>query len=78
MGQSGVNMDNVVCQSNNGSTSRPRLQQSVLVRAIEKLARAGEQAGFTVEEMVDMLQRGMGTRHLLDLIVARLTAIEKN
>ena len=39
-----------------------------LSSAIEKLARAGEQAGFSVEEMIEMLNAGVSIGALLDLI----------
>jgi hypothetical protein len=39
-----------------------------LSRAIERLARAGEQAGFSVEEMIEMLNAGVSIRALLDMI----------
>ena len=35
---------------------------------IEKLARAGEQAGFPVEEMIEMLNAGVSIGSLLDMI----------
>jgi len=35
---------------------------------IEKLARAGEQAGFRVEEMIEMLKAGVSIGSLLDMI----------
>jgi hypothetical protein len=39
-----------------------------LLSTIEKLARAGEQAGFSVEEMIEMLNAGIGIGALLDMI----------
>ena len=43
-----------------------------LVRAIGKLAMAGEQAGFSLEEMIDMLDSGVSVSALLALISSRL------
>jgi hypothetical protein len=39
--------------------------------AIYKLAIAGEQAGFTVEQMIHLLNHGLAVETLLDLIVWR-------
>jgi hypothetical protein len=39
-----------------------------LSSAIERLARAGEQAGFSVEEMIEMLNAGLSIAALLDTI----------
>ena len=39
-----------------------------LLLAISKLAAAGEEAGFTLEEMIDLLDRGLGVKTLLELI----------
>jgi len=39
-----------------------------LSSTIEKLARAGEQAGFRVEEMIEMLNAGVSIGALLDMI----------
>ena len=44
------------------------MQNSSLVSAIEKLAIAGEQAGFTVEQMIQLLNDGLTVETLLDLI----------
>jgi len=40
---------------------------------IEKLARAGEQAGFRVEEMIEMLNAGVSIGSLLDMISCSLS-----
>jgi hypothetical protein len=48
-----------------------RLQRSVpasLLTSIEKLARAGEQAGLSVPDMVEMLHAGLSVGELLDVI----------
>jgi hypothetical protein len=39
-----------------------------LSSTIEKLARAGERAGFPVEEMIEMLNAGVSIGALLDMI----------
>ncbi len=43
-----------------------------LVRAIGKLAAAGERAGFTLEEMIQLLDSGVSVETLLELISRRL------
>jgi hypothetical protein len=42
--------------------------------AIERLAAAGEQAGFSVPELIGMLRAGMSRETLLDVIEVRMTA----
>jgi hypothetical protein len=42
------------------------------VNAIRKLAIAGEQAGFTLDQMIQLLNSGMSVLTLLDLIALRL------
>jgi hypothetical protein len=44
------------------------MQQLVPTRVIGKLAHAGEQAGFTVEDMIRLLNAGLSVEALLDLI----------
>jgi hypothetical protein len=44
------------------------MQQPLPTRAIEKLAHAGEQAGFTAEDMIRLLNAGLSVEALLDLI----------
>ena len=39
-----------------------------LLSTIERLARAGERAGFSVEEMIEMLNAGVSIGALLDMI----------
>ena len=56
---------------------QPRLRGGVmenplLVLAISKLAAAGEQAGFTLEQMIELLDKGLEVETLLDLICMRL------
>jgi hypothetical protein len=48
---------------------RPSLAASVC-----KLAMAGEQAGFTVEQMIKLLKSGITVETLLDIIERRLSA----
>jgi hypothetical protein len=48
------------------------VQKNTLERAICKLAIAGEQAGFSVEQMIDFLNAGLTVEGLLDLITFRL------
>lgn len=47
-------------------------RQTVLFRAITKLARAGEQAGSSVEEMIALLKTGVSVATLLGLVCCRL------
>jgi hypothetical protein len=51
-------------------------QNQVLIEAIRKLALAGEQAGFSVEEMIELLKTGVSLETLLDLVcVARIDTL---
>jgi len=43
-----------------------------LLRSVGKLAMAGERAGFTVEQMIRLLNAGFTVECLIDLIVERL------
>jgi hypothetical protein len=43
-------------------------QNYVLIAAIRKLALAGEQAEFSVEEMIELLKTGVSVETLLDLV----------
>jgi hypothetical protein len=49
------------------------MERPSLEIAIAKLAIAGEQAGFTVEQMIDLLNQGLAVVTLLDLIQGRLS-----
>ena len=49
------------------------MEQPILMTAIEKLVRAGEQAGFSVEQMIQMLQMGIEVETLLQMIDRRLS-----
>jgi hypothetical protein len=48
------------------------MEKESLLRGILKLAIAGEQAGFSVEQMIDLLHAGLSVEMLLDLISWRL------
>ena len=48
------------------------MQRSSIARSVYKLAVAGEQAGFSVERMIQMLNAGITVETLLDLIEWRL------
>jgi hypothetical protein len=48
------------------------MQQPTLIRAVEKLAQAGEQAGFSVEDLIRMLNAGLTVETLLDIIERNL------
>ena len=48
------------------------MEQPILMTAIAKLVLAGEQAGFTVEQMIHLLQTGASVEALLNLIELRL------
>ena len=47
-------------------------QNHILIGAIRKLALAGEQAGFSVEEMIELLNTGVSVESLVDLVCSRL------
>ena len=47
-----------------------------LANAVYKLALAGEQVGFSLEEMIQILNAGVTVEALIDLIETRLRAIE--
>jgi hypothetical protein len=48
------------------------MEKPLLVTAVGKLAIAGEQAGFSVEQMIELLDNGLSVETLLDLISWRL------
>ena len=48
------------------------MENPSLVLAISKLAAAGEQAGFTLEQMIELLDQGLEIETLLELICWRL------
>jgi len=49
-----------------------RMESQLQVNAIRKLAVAGEQAGFTLDQMIELLNSGLIVIALLDLITWRL------
>lgn len=48
------------------------MDKPTLVSGIAKLATAGQQAGFTVEQMIGLLNSGLGVEVLVELIAWRL------
>ncbi len=48
------------------------MQKPSLSEAVGKLAIASEQAGFTLEQMIELLNEGLSVETLLDLISWRL------
>lgn len=48
------------------------MERESLVIAISKLAVAGEQAGFSLDQMIQLLNDGMTVESLLELIMWRL------
>lgn len=51
------------------------MEKPSLTAAIGKLAIAGEEAGFTLEQMIQLLDDGLTVETLLDLISWRLNAV---
>jgi len=52
------------------------MENPSLLSAVGKLAIAGEQAGFTLEQMIELLNEGLSVENLLDLISWRLAETE--
>jgi hypothetical protein len=52
----------------NYSDTRRRKRSRHLSSTVERLARAGEQAGFSVEQLIEMLNAGVSIGALLDMI----------
>ena len=48
-----------------------------LLTAVGKLAIAGEQAGFKIEQMIELLNEGLSVETLLDLISWRLQEVQQ-
>jgi hypothetical protein len=46
------------------------------IAPIQRLTQAGEQAGFTIEEMIHLLEAGLPVESLIDVIGARLNCTE--
>ena len=55
-------------QINYASTPSTRKWSRHLSNTIERLALAGEQAGFSVEQLIEMLNAGVSVGALLDMI----------
>ena len=54
------------------------MQKPSLLASVSKLAMAGESAGFSVEQMIELLNAGVSIEALLQMIAWRLDAgIEK-
>ena len=51
------------------------MENPSLVLAISKLTSAGEQAGFTLEQMIELLDHGLEVETLLELICLRLNGV---
>jgi hypothetical protein len=51
------------------------MQNPKLVTAIEKPALAGEQAGLSVEQMIQLLNNGLEVETLVDFITWRLAEV---
>ena len=54
---------------------RVQMANPTLVTAVGKLAMAGEQAGFSLEEMIDVLNSGASVLTLFALISRRLQTL---
>jgi len=54
------------------------MERPLLISAIRKLAIAGLQAGFSVEQMVQMLNDGLSIEELISLIGLRIEGDEQN
>ncbi len=44
------------------------MERPILISAIRKLAIAGEHAGFSIEQMIQLLDEGISVEALIDLI----------
>ena len=65
------------CDSLNKPNTEKALENPSLLRAVGKLAIAGEQAGFSLEQMIELLDGGLSVVTLLDLISWRLKEVGK-
>jgi hypothetical protein len=45
-----------------------------ILSGMQKLVLAGQQAGFTIDQMIDLLNAGLTVETLLDLIELRLSS----
>ena len=53
------------------------MEPPLLISAIRKLAMAGQQAGFSVEQMIEMLNDGVSVEELITLIGLRIEGDER-
>ena len=53
------------------------MNRPLLISAVNKLAIAGEQAGFSIEQMIELLNDGISVETLLDLIAWSLERRER-
>lgn len=53
------------------------MEKQSLRSAVEKLALAGEQAGFTIDQMIQMLNIGISVEALIMLILWRLDSVQE-
>ena len=51
------------------------MEKPSLGESVRKLAVAGEQAGFTIEQMIDLLTAGLGVAQLIALIDWKLNQL---
>jgi hypothetical protein len=52
------------------------MDKATLVSGVAKLAKAGQQAAFSVEQMIQLLNSGLGVEGLMDVIAWRLEQSE--
>ena len=53
------------------------MEKPSLLTAVGKLAIAGEQAGFSIEQMIELLHQGLSFETLLELISWRLQTVQE-
>lgn len=54
-----------------------KVEKQSLRTAVEKLALAGEQAGFTIDQMIQLLNIGISLEALIMLILWRLDSVQE-
>ena len=54
------------------------MESQLQINAIRKLAVAGEQAGFSLDQMIELLNSGLSVVALLDLITWRLGRLQSS
>jgi len=52
------------------------MEKPPVIASVAKLVIAGERAGLTIEQMIDLLEGGLTVEGLLELIAKRLDAIQ--